>query len=305
MTVSLVGLTSPQRTTPYITSDMFKLHSRAGVQVESLAPKGAPVDQQTALDSFIEQASSWMDEQAEMTFAASLDTWSGFTNVSTNGFVEVYPRYRPVIGITAFSVGPSPSLMSPMSSFTGAVVHENSISVPTFPLAAMTSSEGPIQFGGISAPYDQAFTQYSYVHGYPVTLLTADVAAGANQITVADTTGIVAGQTWLTVRSGRTRYRFLATSVSTADAGGLGFGPGTVGCSVPAPALVVNPDVAIQVDSLPAVLITACVLVTRAFIKGKTPSTPARSGKERKTTAGDDYQEAWEIIRKFAQVSFP
>jgi hypothetical protein len=115
----------------------------------------------------------------------------------------------------------------------------------------------------------------------------------------------VAGQTWLNVRAGRTRYRFLATSVSTADAGGLGFGPGTVGASVAAPSVdTPNPDIPIQVDGLPSVLITAAVLSTRAFIKGKTPTTSAR-GKDRKTSDGDDFREAWDIVRKLAQVVGP
>jgi len=302
MTVSLVGATSTVRNVPYITPDMFKLHSRAGVQVESLAPKGSPVDQDAALAEKIEQAGSWVDEWAEQSFAASLDVWSGQVNVGRSGYVEVFPRFKPVIGLASFSIGPQPDQLSAVSSFAGAMVMENSFSVPVIPLAAMTSSEGPIQFGGIGVPYEYAFCQYGYVHGYPITSLTAPIAAGATSISVADTTGIVAGQTWLNVRAGRTRYQFLATSVSTADSGGLGFGPGTVGASVAAPSVVTpNPDIAIQVDGAPSSLILANVLVTRALIKGKTPTTPAR-GKERKSSDGDDFKEAWEIIRKLAQV---
>lgn len=303
MVTSLVGATSAVRNVPYITPDMFKLHARAGVQVESLAPKGNPADQDAALEGFIEQASSWMDEQAEMTFAASLDVWAGQVNADRQGYVEIYPRFKPVIGLAAFSIGPQPDQLRAADSFTGAMVIENGFKIPTFPGLGTWSSEGPIQFGGVGAPWGDAFCQYSYVHGYPVTTLTAALTAGATSIQVADTTGIVAGQTWMKVRSGRASFRFLATSVSTADAGGLGYGPGIVGTSIAVPGNTPNPDIPIQVDGLPSVLVTACVLATRAHIKGKTPSTPARSGSQRKTgNDGDDFKEACEIVRKMAQV---
>lgn len=301
MVTSLAGATSPARTRPYITTDMFKLHTRAGVQVESLVPKGAPADQEAALAEFIEQASGWMDEQAEQILYASVDTWAGQVNVDRLGFVEVYPRFRPVVGLTAFSIGSAPDMMTAVQSFSGSMVTENGFSVATGPGLGTWSSQGPIQFGGIGAPCDQAFCQYSYVHGFPVTYLTDAVTQGAVTISVADTVGIVAGQTWLNIRAGRNRLQFLATSVSTADAGGLGSGPGTVGCAA-MPFAIPDPYVPNQVDALPSGLVTAAVLATRAHIRGKTPATPAR-GKERKTTPGDDFQEAWELVRKFAQVA--
>lgn len=301
MTVSLVGVTSPVRNVPYITPDMFKLHSRAGVQVESLAPKGTPVDQDAALADKIEQAGSLIDEWAEQTFAAAIDTWAGYVDITRQGYAEIYPRYKPVIGLTAFAIGPQPDTMSSLTTFAGGMVMENSFTVPVIPLAAMTSSEGPIQFGGIGVPWNQAFCQYSYCFGYPVTQLGANVTAGALSIDVADTTGIVAGQTWLNVRAGSTRYRSLVSQVSTADTGGLGTGPGTVGMVTAAPADIVNPATPIQVDGLPSSLILANVLLTRAIIKGKTPTTTAR-GKGRQSSDGDDVREAWDIVRKLAQV---
>ena len=301
MTVSLVGSTTPYTTVPYITPDMFRSHVRAGVQTENLVKGGDPADQEAALMNFILEGASWVDDQAEQSFAAQLDTVSGQVDVSHNGFVEVYPRRQPAIGVTAFSIGGSPATMSPLTSFSGAMVTEFGFSIPVFPLAQLTSSEGPIQFGGIGVPCNQAWGAYSYVYGYPVTYLADSVVAAATAISVADTTGIVAGQTWLTIYSGRTQVRRLATSVSTADAGGLGFGPGTVGVAA-MPTAIPNPDLPIMVSALPPSLILANVLAIRAFIKGKTPGTPAR-GKERKTTAGDDYAEAAAIISKHRLVA--
>lgn len=302
MTVSLVGATTPKRSVPYITPDMFRLHSRAGVQTENLVKGGTPADQEAALLEFIEEAGSWVDDQAEQTFAAALDVVSGQVNVGNNGFVDIYPRYQPPIGLASFSIGPLPSDMTAMTSFSGAMVTEFGFSVPTFSGVPLTSSQGPLQFGGIGAPWDQAWCTYGYVFGYPVTYLGADVAAASTSISVADTTGMVAGQTWLKIYAGRAQVRRLVNSVSTADAGGLGFGPGVIGVDSIAAAIPNPPDIPIMVSALPPSLILANVLITRALIKGKTPSTPAR-GKERKTTAGDDYAEAAKIISRHRLVA--
>lgn len=308
MVVSIVSPTSATRQTPYITVDMFKTHARAGVQVENLAPKGTPADQEAALARYIESASSWMDEHAEMIFAATTDTVVQQVNVDRQGFVEIHPRFVPVVGLTSFAIGSLPSNMGSLTTLSGAVVTADAIHVPVYPLAALTSSEGPIQFGGVNSPWDEAWCQYTYVNGYPVTTLTASVAAGATSISVLDTTGIVAGKTWLTIYSGKTRYRFLAGAVGTADAGGLGSGPGTVTCAA-APAAINNPDISVMVSALPSSLIEACVLVTRAMIKGKgggavaATSATTRGSKEGKNNAGDDYAEAWDIIHRAMQVA--
>lgn len=308
MVTSIVSPTSAQRLTPYITADAFKTHARAGVQVENLVPKGSPADQEAALTQYIEAASAWIDERAEMTFAATVDTVVQQVNVDNQGFVEIHPRYIPVIGLTAFSVGALPSQLQALDSLAGAVVTTDAIHVPVYPLAMLSSSQGPIQFGGINSPWDQAWCQYTYVNGYPVTTLTADVAQGATSVPVLDTTGIVAGKTWLTIYSGKTRYRFLAGTVSTADAGGLGTGPGTVGC-VAVPFAIDNPDIATQVSALPSNLIMATVLVTRGLIKQKGSGAVAASSmsnrmpRQGRQNAGDDFAEAWEIIERAMQVA--
>ena len=144
--------------------------------------------------------------------------------------------------------------------------------------------------------------------GLRVSKIRGYVALGATSIAVSDTTGIVQGKTWLTAYSGKTQYRFLAGAVSTADAGGLGVGPGTVGCAA-APAAIDNPSVATLVTALPDSLIEACVLVTRALIKQKgggavaATSASSRDPKKGRSNAGDDFAEAWDIIQRAMQVA--
>lgn len=300
--VSVVAQGTFQRTTPYITTDMFKNHARAAVQVENLVPKGSPAQQDAALAMVIEEACGWIDIEAEQTFASVLNTVACQVNVNRNGYVVLNPPSLPVAGLTAFSIGPNPSQLSALASLAGCFVQRNQIQVPVYPLATLTSSQGPIQFGGVAAPSMDAFVSYTYVNDYPVTYLTADTAAGAAFISVADTTGIVAGKTWLTVYALENRFRFLAGAVSTADAGGIGTGPGTVACSVPR-AISNSADYPVMVSALPSDLIAASVLVTRGFLKqkagGSVSATTATSRDTgRKKQAGDDFEEAWKIIEK-------
>lgn len=302
--VSVAAQGSFQRTTPYLTPDVFKNHARAGVQVENLVPKGTPAQQDYALMMVIEEAAGWVDREAEQTFAAHEQIITGQVNVDRKGFVHLYPPHIPVVGLTSFSIGALPSQMSALTSLSGSYVERNVIHVPVYPLASLTSSQGPIQFGGIGTPWDQAFCTYGYVNGYPVTTLTANITAGALSLPVADTTGIVAGKTWLTVYALTGRFSFLAGAVSNADAGGLGSGPGSVVCTAVPQAISNSSDYPVLVSALPSDLILANVLVTRGLIKAKSggavaaTSATARSNQHGRKQAGNDFEEAWAIIAK-------
>lgn len=303
MTVSVVNPISSRRTRPYITPDIFRTHARAGVQTNTLVPKGTPADNEAALADFIEQGAAWIDLHAEQTFAASVDRWAGWLDVGGDGMVQIFPRFAPVIGLMSFASGWSADGAVAMTSLAGTTFTENSFTLPAQPGLGRWSSEGMLQFGpAVSWPGGQAYVDYQYQHGYPVTLMTgASVTAGQQVVPVEDTTGFVAGQTYATLRAGQARFRSLVTAVSTADAGGLGTGPGTITLADPLPATIINPSIPVQVDGLLDFIITANVLTTRALIRGKTPATSER-GKNRQTTPGDDYHEAWDLIRRAQQV---
>jgi hypothetical protein len=297
----VLGLTTQPRLTPYISNAMFAADSRRGVSVDQLVAKGNPADQDAALSQYIESASAWMDSTCQQILAATYDTQDGRINVSRDGFAYVHPRYRPVIALTAFSIGATPAQMAPYASLAGTLVDPDYFAVPMGGgQLPVWSSQGPIQFGSPRSPWDQAFAQWTYVNGFPVTELTASAAVGATSIAVADTTGIVAGKTWLTLYSGSKRFRFLAGAVSTA-VGGLGTGPGTVVCP-PLPGEQVNTGPhPVMVSALPADCIQACVLATRAFIKdagGGNIASPSAGGGAG-PTSGDDLVEASALLRPY------
>jgi len=296
MTTPIVGVTSPPRLTPYISLDMFKFHSRRGVDVERLVPKGTPDQQDAALAEIIERASVWVDSTCQQILAATADTVLETVNVGRRGYAYVHPRYRPIIAVTAVSVGATPSSLAALTDLSGIGVQEKRFAVPTVPLA-LQSFSGPIQFGGSPTPSDQAWVKYTYQNGFPVTTLTASPAQSAVSVSLLDTTGIVAGLTYLTIYALQSRFRFLAGTVSTAPTGGVGTGPGTVVCPA-LPYAIVNGNYPTMVTALPPDVIEAVVLVTRAFIKDS-PAHAQAAEKDGAPTAGDDLAAAWEILHPY------
>lgn len=281
----IVGTTSQRRITPYLTPDMFKYHRRRGVQVDNLVPRGTPDEQDAALAEVIESASAWVDNLLlPMILAATQDTQLVRVNVNRRGEIRLHPRYRPVIALTSVAVGAAANSLQTYNDLTGCAVEPERITVPTQPWG-LTSSQGPLQFGAVAtAPMDQVWCQYSYQNGFPVTQLTGPVAAGATSLPVADTTGIVAGQTQLTIYDLQRRLRFTAGTVSTASSGGVGTGPGAVACNAVPYAIPNSGNYPTMVTALPPDAIEGVVLVVRAIIKESSPSPDP--------SFGEDYVEA-------------
>ena len=295
-----VGVTSSPRMTPYLTVDMFKKHKRRGVQVDNLVPGGRPDEQDAALAEIIESASVWMDNTILMTLAATYDTVLETATADRYGYVKIHPRYRPVIALTDFWSGPRPDMLTQAQDLSPAAVEPERISMPLGGALGWSSNMGPLQFGGTPNRDDPVWIKYTYVNGFPVTALTAPSAAGALSIPVADCTGIVAGQTWLTVYALQNRFRFLAGAVSALT------GPGTVACPAAPYAIPTSGYQPPMVTALPADAIEAAVLVVRAIVKesgGGASTRPAGGrnggGIEEKASAGDDFAEAEEFLHPY------
>lgn len=310
MTIPLVGVTTPWKTVPYISVDMFKYHARRGVSVAGLMPGADDASQDAALAGYIEQGSDWVDLNAEQTFAASFDTETRTASTDRYGQLKVYPRFRPVIALTALSAG-YPGHLSELDGLSG-TVEPNSFTVGMAPASTLTSSEGPLQFGIATGPWSDVTVTYTYVHGYPITYLTADVEASGTTLEVLDTTGIVAGQTFMTIYAGKQRHRTLITGVSTSvtdssPALGAG-GPGTLTVAAVPFDIRSNSETGYptMISALPSSLIDASVLATRAHIKGvsagnvsaQSAASSATTGGKGPQNSGDDLAMAWGIISR-------
>lgn len=313
MTAPLVSQVTPRRTVAYLSTDMFKTHGRRGVSVDKLVPGGTPQDQDAALADYIEQASTWIDSRTDGTFVAGLDTVVRRVSVRRDGQMVLYPRYTPVIGLVALAIGPDPGALVDMQDFYG-ICTEYQMGVSVYTGLRLTSSQGPLQFGAVAAPLSDVWVRYTYMHGYPVTTLAADVAAGAVSMSLANVAGVVAGQTQLTAYAGQQRFRFTASAVTPSYAGSspaLGTATaGTVTCPAAPQEIVAMADSGypVMVSALPADLILASTLVTRAIIKGTAAgaisaaaaSVPGTSaGGKGPKNAGDDFAAAWEIIERY------
>ncbi|HEX5997266.1 MAG TPA: hypothetical protein VFY84_19170 [Jiangellales bacterium] len=307
MTTPAVGQTSQTRVTPYISPQMFASHARRGVQVNNLAPGQDETSQLAALVDYIAQASALMNSFLLGTLAATTDTEVGPVTINPQGYAIIVPRYRPIIALTALSLGPNIAQLTAYTDLSAAAVELNRILVPVGPYGVWMTNQGPLQLGRAAPIPGQMYGQWSTCNGYPVTSMTASAAADATQIEVADTTGILAGQTPLTIQADRLRIRKVPTAVSTASPGGLGTGPGTLTFATAIGVDITN-DAAFptQVDALPADVIQAAVMMTRGLIKktsGGNISSNTQSTRNRDPLgAGDDMAAAYEMIDQYQMV---
>ncbi len=308
MVTAVVNAISPPRTVPYLSNDMFRQH-RSGVAITNLVAGAAPQDQDAALAGYIFRATSMIDSWLSTSLAASVDTDEGPLNYH-QGYWSFQPRFRPVVALLGFSVG-VPGQLTAYTSLDGASVTDNMIRVPAGPAGNWMSSQGPIQLGPPYAWPDRGYGRWTYCNGYPVTWLTQPEAQGATARHVADTTGILAGVTQLTVWSGRTQTRFTAGTVSTADESGFGTGPGTVVCPALPLAITNDPTYPTYVTGLSGDVIEAAVLGTRALIKKSasgnlTVQTTTGGNRNRNGDplgAGDDLAEMYRLLTSYQVLS--
>lgn len=300
MTVTPVTrATSTPRMTTYMSVDMFKSNGRRGVDVDKLVAGGRSASQDGALAEYIDEASNWMDHICQQTLAATTDRVQDRVNVNRNGYVTIHPRYRPVVALLAFAIGATPTQLYPLASLAGVGFNtDQSFVVPAWQgVLPVNTSQGPIRFGYGGGPQDQAYVDYTYINGAPITSLTAPITAGDTVVQLADTTGVVANQTWFTVFAtdpGK-RSTFRATSVSTGPGG---TGPGTVGCPAMPFAVNINGPYPVMVSALDKSCITACVLATRAFIKDAAPQAVLGNAAGA-TSSDEDLVEAAALLRDF------
>lgn len=289
----VIGITSTPRPTTYMSTDMFASNARRGVSIDQLVPKGSVADQLGALAEYIDESSNWMDHICQQILSATFDTVLAQVEVNGRGYAKIHPRYRPVVSVNAFAIGGQPEQLHAYTDLSMIGVTPDYFSVPANGSALpVFTNQGPIQLGSGAAPRDQAWCQYTYVNGYPVTYLAQPVTTGDTLIHLADCTGVIAGNTYLTIyTTPARRSTFLAGTVSAIA------GPGTVVCPAQIyPVGNVGPYPT-MVSALPRSCITACTLATRSFIKDSNPS--ASTGGKNGPTSDDDLAAAAALLRDF------
>jgi len=218
----------------------------------------------TALVETIARASSWVDQYvmgSTGTLAATLNTESYRIWSSRDLTLKIHPRFWPILEVDSFSYAPTGGYgFSNAASITPAgniwiepqefVVNLNAGGIFGF----NTAFNG---FGGIGvAPCQEYYCTWSYVNGFPLSTLTASVAAGANSITPESVIGMYPGST-LTLYDLPNDEQIQIAST---------YVPGTA--TVPLAGTTAYTHAAgVMVTNLPPAVKQAAILATTAFIK--------------------------------------
>ncbi len=245
-----VAFTTPYRTAPYLDVATYKA-APTGVDTSNLVAGGQPGTEDAVLADVIADASGWVDTIANQILAAAVNTEAKRLRTRRDGSLIVHPDSWPILEVRDLQYGPSPAGLTQLSDLSGLWIEEQQF-VVTFPGVTTTTSVGPLQLGGLT-PGQRLLVRYTYVNGWPNTLLSSAAAAAATSIVVDDPTGIYTG-TKLTLDSGSIEEQITATATPAGN-------------TVPVSALKYAHTAGVRASALPPAVRRACILLTSALIK--------------------------------------
>jgi hypothetical protein len=251
-----VGITSDTfRENPYISVTEYK-NAPTSLPLSTLVVNGNQQAQDAELANVILRASSFMNEYLNQNLVADQYTETQRIRYSASGgYYALHPNNSPIISLSSFQYGANPNELYAISDCSKCWFEGQQIIIPSPLLGFNTTSQGPIQFGGIN-PTGWTFTKYTYVSGFVNTSLASNIAIGATSIVVDDPTGIIAGQRYRLIDTYKNEWVTVSSTYT--------YGNSTVTLSSP---LVFAHDAGAVFSNMPNVLKEACVLITSAFIK--------------------------------------
>jgi hypothetical protein len=272
------GNTTQLLTVPYLTLEEYKAAPTA-IDLDNLVFDSQDPDvQDNELRNVIARASSWMDTYCNQVLGATIETEQQRSRYSTDGSIRFHPRFSPIVALTDFNYG-YPTNMATLDDCSIAWIEDMEIIIPNAQLGTWTS-QGPLSFGSYNGgPGNQLFLNYTYIAGYTNTTVAVASAIGATSLTVANGTGIIAGQ-MLTLYDGMNTELITVSSTYT-------FGSTTVPITSP---LVNAHAVGSSVSALPPAIKQAAILVTTAMLKvrGDSSMTMAVTTQPTMATPGSD-----------------
>lgn len=243
--------------TPYITLQEFK-DAPTGIEIDNLVSYAFTQAQQDAeLFNVINRASSWIDTYCNQVLEATTETETSHTaRFNNNGDLIFHPKFSPIIALTSLSYGSQPGNLLSITDCSKAWLENSQIILPYASIIG-NSSQGPLQFGSFGNSRQKVYINYTYVNGYTNTTIVS-ATGGTTSLTVADGTGIIAGQQ-LKIYDGASSE--LVTVSSTYV-----FGSTTVPLVF---ALGYTHVSGISISGLPGVIKEACILYTVALLKSR------------------------------------
>jgi hypothetical protein len=196
-----------------------------------------------------------MDTYCNQVLGATIETEQQRSRYSTDGSIRFHPRFSPIVALTDFNYG-YPTNMASLGDCSIAWIEDQEIIIPNAQLGTWTS-QGPLSFGAFNGgPGNQLFLNYTYIAGYTNTTVAVATTIGATSLTVANGTGIIAGQ-MLTLYDGMNTELITVASTYT-------FGSTTVPVTRP---LVNTHAIGSSLSALPPAIKQAAILVTTAMLK--------------------------------------
>jgi hypothetical protein len=188
------------RPVPYITVAELKRAPIYG-QLKQLVPNSSEADRDAELARIIARVTGMINGEVNQNLAATHDFEIGQVIVADTGDLRIHTRCSPIISVQSISVGTSVGNLIPLTDLSNVVIDPWRITVPR-------------GAGFIGRPGSRLYASWAYINGFPVTTLTQPAVAGDTTITVADSTGIIAGQTFLTIQDGKWLEQLVPTAVN-------------------------------------------------------------------------------------------
>lgn len=250
-----INPTTQQFSTPYLTTTEYR-NAPTAIDIDNLVFNSSDPDvQESELANVIARASSWIDTYCNQILGATTETETQRSRISPDGTIKFHPRYNPVIALTDFWYGnPSTNLIQAQDCSV-AWLENQQIIFPYANLSTTFTSQGPIQFGFPSTSGQLVYLKYTYVNGYPNTLIATAVATQST-LTVTNATGITAGDQ-LKIYDGMYSENVTVGSTYT-------FGSTTVPLTSP---LIYSHSAGVSISALPPAIKEAAILATTAMLK--------------------------------------
>jgi hypothetical protein len=239
---------------PYITVGEYQ-NAPTSMDISNLVVGGNSAAQDAELSRVILRASSFLDEYLNQNLCATRKIETQRTRFMPNGFISLHPNQNPIIALEAFSYGMAPNQLVAIPDPSLCWFESQQIIIPVSQMSLTWSSSGPLSFGGGGSNANQIYCQYTYTSGY-VNNPIATAVAGTSSMTVANATGIVAGQALRIYDGAKSELVYVAS--------GYTYGSTTVTL---ASALLYDHAAGTTFGNLPNAIKEACILVTSAFIK--------------------------------------
>jgi hypothetical protein len=239
---------------PYLTVQEYK-DAPTSIDYNNLVVGGNQAAQDAELANVILRASSYMNEYLNQSLVADQYTETQRVRVNGQGMIALHPNNSPIISLSSFQYGADPNNLVALPDCSTAWFEAQQLIIPLSNLGLNYSSQGPLGFGFGYSPRQQLFTEYTYVSGFVNTTI-ATATAGATSLTVADGTGIIAGQPYR-IYDGSKSERITVASTYTN-------GSTTVPLTS---ALAFTHAAGVAIGNMPNAIKQACILITTALLK--------------------------------------